>query len=251
MENPYDSPESNDRVQQEHASRPRWGFLSLLFFLLVVALFIPTLTRGVGVRKAARRSRCLKNLRRIASAIHDYESDYGSIPPAFTVDENGNRMHSWRTLILPYLEEKALYDSIDLTKPWDQPDNATAYETEVSAYYCPAANHDSFLTTYLAAVGPEFCFNGSTPRTISEIADGTARTVMVLDMPEENAVHWMSPNDADEKTILAVDENANVSHSGVLIVVRGDCSTRVLSLEEAGENLRAMLTIAGGEEIEE
>ena len=30
--------------------------------------------------------------------MHNYESKYGVFPPAYTVDKQGRRMHSWRAL---------------------------------------------------------------------------------------------------------------------------------------------------------
>ena len=73
---------------------------------------------------------CANNLKQIALALRNYESVYHALPPAYTVDAEGKPLHSWRTLILPYLEQQALYDKIDLSKPWDDPANKEAYETD-------------------------------------------------------------------------------------------------------------------------
>jgi hypothetical protein len=61
---------------------------------------------------------------------------YGSFPPAYTVDSNGRMLHSWRTLLLPYLEQEHLYRQIDLSKPWYDPANAAAFEATVDVFQC-------------------------------------------------------------------------------------------------------------------
>ncbi len=251
--NPYESPDTPEASVEHPQSAPHFrifGYVigAVVILGLLVALMTPMMFRG-SAHGTARRVHCMNNMRQISLALLNYESENGSLPPAYTVDEDGNRLHSWRTLILPYLEEKSLYESIDLDKAWDHPDNAAAFETEIHAYCCPSAGREEFLTTYLAANGPEFCFNGSTPRALNEIADGASRTITVIDVPAENAVHWMSPNDADEKKILAMGEDSNFNHSGVFIMSLGDGSVHSVSLNQSRENRRAMLTIAGGEDV--
>ncbi len=80
----------------------------------MAALMIPAVSEG---HKAARRMQCSNNLKQIGLAFHNYHSAYGSLPPAYTVDADGNRLHSWRTLILPFIDQSALVQQIDLNKP--------------------------------------------------------------------------------------------------------------------------------------
>ena len=91
---------------------------SCLALLIVIGLLLP-MRRTAS--EAARRTGCGFNLRGIAQALQVYAKEHGSLPPAYTKDAQGRPLHSWRTLILPYMEEKQLFDTIDLTKPWDDP----------------------------------------------------------------------------------------------------------------------------------
>src|SRR5262245_16452317 len=98
--------------------------LGILFLIAVaISLCLPPVTRG---REAARRTQCKNNLKQILLALTNYELEYQALPPAHTTDANGNPLHSWRTLILPYLDQRQLYESIDLSKPWNDPINADA-----------------------------------------------------------------------------------------------------------------------------
>ena len=123
-------------------------------------------------------------------------------------------MHSWRTLILPYLEQGSLYQSIDLSKPWNDPANAKALATSLSAYRCPSSPGEPNTTTYLANVGPGGCFDPTRPRRLAEITDGTSSTLMVIEVGEEDAVPWMAPVDADEAMVTDFGSTTKVHHPG-------------------------------------
>src|SRR5262249_28110992 len=99
--------------------------------LLLLAMLLPAV-RNAG--PAAERNACSNNMKMIALAILNYADKYHELPPAYTVDANGKPLHSWRTLILPFLEEEKLYESIDLSKPWNDPANAKAFNTHMSPY---------------------------------------------------------------------------------------------------------------------
>src|SRR4051794_27348607 len=102
---------------------------------ILIALLLPAVRSSAG--PAARRAQCTNNLKQIAMALHNYEQVYNALPPAYTVDAVGRPLHSWRTLILPYLEQETLYQTIDLSKSWDDPANAGARETLLSTFHCP------------------------------------------------------------------------------------------------------------------
>ena len=126
--------------------------LTLIEFLVVGAIIAILITLLLPAHrsapKAGRRAQCRNNMKQIGFALHNYHDTYGSFPPAFTVDAEGNRLHSWRTLLLPYLDQKILYETIDLTKPWDDPANQEAFNTNLAVYQCPSAFLDSPVTTY-------------------------------------------------------------------------------------------------------
>src|SRR5262245_66359 len=89
--------------------------------LTIPALLLPAVQQG---REAARRSQCKNNLKQIALALLNYESRYGTFPPAYVADESGKPMHSWRVLILPDLDQQALYNDYNFSEPWDGPNNS-------------------------------------------------------------------------------------------------------------------------------
>jgi Protein of unknown function (DUF1559) len=218
--------------------------------VLLVLLLVPA-TRSAP--EAGKRTQCKNNLKQIGLAFHNYHDRYGSFPPAYTVDAEGNRLHSWRTLILPYLDQQLPYESIDISKPWDDPVNAKARLTELGCYRSPTVAKDiqPNQTTYLAVSSPESCFPGSEPRCIADIKDGPENTIIVLDAVAANAVEWMAPHDMGGLTSRRqlVDEKAH--HTGIIQVLMGDGTVRAISTNTNATTIEGLLTITGGETIGE
>ncbi len=252
QENPYKSPGAVEAAAKHGSSLKdfwfagiKWGVLGLVLVMLAFALLLPA-TRGGG-REASRRSHCQSNLKQIALALLNYEQANGALPPAFTVDADGNRLHSWRTLLLPFLDESALFEKIDLTKPWDDPVNAFANELIVDAFVCPSSGTEEFFTTYQVAVGSEYLFSGAVPRKLSEVTDGTSFTLAVVDVSDRRAVPWMSPEDVVPEELLARNAESRTQHMGVMLAAFLDGHIEAIPDDLSQEARRAMLTIAGGE----
>jgi len=225
--------------------------IELLVMLGIVALLIALLLPAVRTSSVAvMRAQCVNNLKQIALALYNYEKEHKSLPPACTVDAHGRPLHSWRTLILPYMEEGPLYKTIDLTKPWDDPVNAKARETPVQAYRCPAADEPKVgMTSYLAIVGPSNFLSPDGPRSLAEITDGTDKTIAVIEVPDQYAVHWMAPVDASEGLVLSLGKDTKLHHPGGQNAGMADGSVRFLKTSTAEKVLRTLMTIAGGEVV--
>ncbi len=191
-------PEFNDAIPKKSPG-PRFTLVKLLAVLGIIAFLIMLLLPATrSARPAARRAQCTNNLKQIALALHNYEYAYQALPPAHTVDPQGRPLHSWRTLILPYLEQEPLYRTIDLSKPWNDPVNAKALETFLPVFQCPEVAGPPNTTTYLAITAPNGCFMPKESRRLAEIKDAHESTLMVIEAGKEYAVPWMAPVDADE-----------------------------------------------------
>jgi prepilin-type N-terminal cleavage/methylation domain-containing protein len=228
---------------------------------ILVAVLLP-LRRGAP--HAARRMQCSNNLKQIALAMHNYHDVYGELPPAYTVDEQGNRMHSWRVLILPFLEGEPLYEQYDFDEPWDGPNNRLLSEQIPSVYRClsylhdPEHSHDGtegdkWLTQYVALVGDETVFAPGQTIRFADITDGTSNTLMVVEVQAE-CVHWMSPHDVSPKKFIQLlnsEHEKRKNHPGGAIVAMADAAVRFVGEQTKPELIRKLCTRAGGEEITE
>jgi hypothetical protein len=209
---------------------------------VLIALFLPMRR---SARPAAHRIQCANNLKQIAIALSSYEEQYGALPPAHTVDAKGRPLHSWRTLILPFMEQEPLYQKIDLSKPWDDPANKVAFDVSVSAYSCPSANLSLTDTVYMVVAVPGGCFKPTEPRKLSEIADGQDSTLMVMEVDEKQAVHWMSPTDSIDLNRLKPDSGVRFPHQNGFQAVFVDGTVHYLRADLKPEILRALITIDG------
>jgi Protein of unknown function (DUF1559) len=203
-------------------------------------------------REAARRSSCKNNLKQIGLALHNYHDVYHSFPPAYLADKNGMPMHSWRVLILQYLgpEERALFNAYRFDEPWNGPNNSRLANKMPLFYRCPSSTHDAPYTHYVVVRGPGTLFPGADVRKLADVRDGTAHTAMVVESVK--AVHWMAPDDTSPEEFLNGIRAAgpNGSHHGnAFHILRPDGTVANVPMDPDEVVLRAMLPIAGGEDV--
>lgn len=202
--NPYASP---DTVAAP-TKRRRWRWWLAWTCVAALATLVLFLLGPAPrtARSAARRSACQNNLKQLAFAMRRYVEEHGCLPPSRTFAADGTPLHSWRTLLLPYVDERKLFESIDLSKPWDDPVNAKARNTPVPvAYRC--FEHGSTLglkTTYQVVLSDEGVFRHDASATAAELAAAEPHTLLVVDTTKDRAVHWMEPRDLDEEAFLGL-----------------------------------------------
>jgi prepilin-type processing-associated H-X9-DG protein len=211
---------------------------------ILVSLLLPAVQ---AAREAARRMECGNNLKRIALAMHNYHDAYRAFPPAYTVDAQGNRLHSWRTLLLPFLEQESLYNQIDLNSPWDSPQNRLLADTPLAVFRCPSDPSQSL--SYMVIVGEGTVFEGSNGTSIAEITDGTFNTVLFVEVMAQNS--WMEPVDLQlDGLSMSINSGAGgiqSAHPGGVHVAMADGSVQYWSDAQAGPALRSVLTKAAGD----
>ena len=233
------------------ASGPRQGFtlVELLVVIGIIAVVIALLLPTVRFSTAAGRcSDCSNKLKQIALALRAYEARFHALPPAYTVDADGTPLHSWRTLILPFLERIDLYRKIDLSKPWNDPANAEAFKSEIWGYRCPSGVFPEYHTTYQAIVAPDGCLRPGQPRRLSEITDNHAKTLLVIEVDSEHAVTWMAPTDADLNAMLSSGPKTAQPHMGGMNAAFVDGHVQFLSADLPADKRRALVSIAGNDD---
>jgi prepilin-type N-terminal cleavage/methylation domain-containing protein/prepilin-type processing-associated H-X9-DG protein len=102
---------------------------------VLVALLLPAIQ---AAREAARRCSCRNNLKQIGLAVQNYQSAMGHLPPPKAGETTFGNFGSTLVLLLPYLEEGALYSRYDLTKPVTDPVNVPFTERPIDTYLCPS-----------------------------------------------------------------------------------------------------------------
>ena len=243
----YQLPPSNSSKSSSNTIVVVGIILAVVFGCLVLcggmlaALLIPAVQ---AASEAARRMQCSNNLKQIALALHNYNSANGSMPPAYTVDSDGNRLHSWRTLLLPYMEQSALYNQIDFSKPWDDPINVHLTSLDITVFRCPSSKIAPGMTTYQIVDDPSSAFPGSTPLKFTDIKDGLSNTLFAIESDEQDAVHWAEPKDQSMQIYMSTVRS---SHSGGRNTAFMDGSVRFISEQTDSGFSKALVTAGGGE----
>ena len=177
--------------------------------VVLVGAFLGLRYLVLGARNNAMRSRSKLNLSMIGLALHNYHDVHGQLPPAYTVGRDGKKLHSWRVLILPYVEQAPLYDHIRLNEPWDSPHNRRLGE-QMPDIYRSTNSSDSTSTSYLAISGKRSAFSGGKSNKFRDMTDGTEKTLMVVEAFGKQ-IHWMQPDDVSPEEFLKMVENAGES----------------------------------------
>lgn len=222
-----------------------FGLGGLMCCGVLAGLLLPAIQ---AARQAAQRMTASSNVRQIGIALLNYEYTYKQLPPAYTVDANGKKLHSWRTLILPYLEEGRLYESIDFTKPWDAPENSAARNRTLKYFESPGVALPPGHTLYQVVVDPQAIFTGPRPTRLADITDGTTNTLLVVEANKSQSVHWMDPSDLDLNTLLSASPDDTAYWRGRNVVMC-DGASRFFAIDLPTEVLKSTITKGGGETI--
>ncbi len=247
--NPYESPEPTP-LAVNAVKQKRFSLLEIIVVIGIVGVFAALILPATrSAKQAGSRTLCMNNLKNITQALINYTENHKGFLPADTVDADGNRLHSWRTLLLPYLDQQALYESIDFSKPWNHPVNKKAFNTQLEIFSCPSANLPPGFTTYLGNATTNGCFAGERPRSFSEITDPHGQTILIAEVASSHAVHWMSPEDADENILLNFGPGNKTAHNGVVNAGFVDGTAKSLSVDIDPAVGRALMTISGNETL--
>ncbi len=242
--------------------RGNWQAAAIIgLFLIGLAIAFYTFYQAIGkpalmaAKQAAAKRTCANNLRKIGLAILAYESQNGEFLPAYTVDAAGKPLHSWRVLILPHLgqAEKGLYQQINLNAAWNSPENAMLVSRMPKIYASPLdpnalLSHES---NYLAITGKKTMFPDAASRKKSEITDGEANTLLLIEVKRTNGKSWMEPVDLIDSMIdFQIGGDLGGNHNNGANALFADGEVRFLPITTSSEDLEAMSTVAGGENVQ-
>ncbi len=181
---------------------------------ILVALLLPAIQ---AAREAARRTQCSNNLKQIGLAMQNYHDTFNTLPNSY-FNWGGEPRWAWSAVILPFMEESALYDQLEPNRlQGSQVRNAdpALLETAIDGYLCPSDINRSKGPITNAPTNSHFRWTGPTQQigknnyvvneavcaystdhgshNLSEILDGTSTTILVGERDEVERVAALWP----------------------------------------------------------
>lgn len=172
----------------------------------LIYLFI--LLSGCTAEKEEYTRQSKDRLSNIVHAFQSYEESNGLLPPSSLV-RRGELMHSWRTLIVPYVESNHFYNSYDLDSPWDSGGNSNLMVeeselTQVRMVFCgKAKGFNSKIILVLKKGAGEIPFRTNLARFAGWSAYSAEFNgkIVLLEVAKSD-IHWMEPKDYNIEDIL-------------------------------------------------
>jgi hypothetical protein len=201
------------------------------------------------VREAADSFTSLNNLKQIAVALHNYADLTATMPPAAICDKTGKPLLSWRVAILEHIGQGELYKQFRLDEPWDSEHNRKLIDKMPRVYAIPGLGKPG-ETYYRVFVGNGAGFDWVRgARFPADFPDGTSNTLLCVTAAEP--VIWTKPDE------LEFDPQKDPTKL-LGRVVNGRCQmcffdgfVRSFDKLPSRETLKALITRAGGEVIDE
>ncbi|MDR3618904.1 MAG: DUF1559 domain-containing protein [Paludisphaera borealis] len=247
--------------------------IELLVVIAIIAILIALLLPAVqAAREAARRIQCFNNLRQMGLALHGYHDLGDRFPPGGWIRGPGKSnlvWLAWSALLLRHIEQEALYNSLNLARPFDSPANGTAAATVLSVYLCPTARRPEPRSAGLGAAdyggmfGERITSPNDPPKgsmlydqtfSIAAIRDGTSQTMFVGEASAWPEGQWINAHNVFDQAFPinkapSFENDLRSDHPGGAQALFGDGHARFIKESIDVRTLAALCTRAGGEVV--
>jgi prepilin-type N-terminal cleavage/methylation domain-containing protein/prepilin-type processing-associated H-X9-DG protein len=250
-----------------NASRPR-GFtlIELLVVIAIIAVLIALLLPAVqAARESARRCQCVNNLLQLGIALQSYETAHEVLPPGVVNDKGpvqntpAGYHFGWLVQILPYIEQKSLYNHIDKRVGLYAGVNSSVRGVGVRTFVCPS-DPGSFAAPGLAAQSSyAACYNDTEAPVDTknngvfflnsgvrseDIPDGRSCTLFMSEKKiDPTELGWASGTRATLRNAGTVPNNGGVKLAVAVVPPAGGDGT---SEDDVAKTAPAGATVNGG-----
>lgn len=220
----------------------------------------PFLKSSGGARVAARRAQSMNNLKEIGRAVIAFDKRDNALPPGCTVAPDGEVLHGWMALLLPFVEKQRLFDEIDWKRPWDDPHNLGVFKQDVLEFQNPGfaakeEHRDESGLSLTSYSGNIHVLGGTRRITTAEITDGTANTILAGEIahrlpPWGKPGNWRDPANGINRSPYGFGSPwaAQGGTAGATILF-ADGSVRFIKDTVDPKILEALGTPSGGEHL--
>ena len=185
----------------------------------------------------------MKRMEEVAEALQNYEGIHGHLPASNFQPIESTELpdFSWRCELLPLLGWQRIYDKIDFQLPWDSEVNTRSHRFILPALH---DRRDLQPMTPMLPLNVNWMFpDRSTHAELSSITDRREHTAIALEVRVDKTFHYFQPRDLTSDDLSLCGRNDELG----VIFIDGNFDVRVMAKTE--ENLKAVLSIAGGERL--
>ena len=185
----------------------------------------------------------MKRMKDVADALKDYESLHGHLPaPNFRLQSKPEfPTFSWRAELMPLMGWQRIFDRYDFKSAWNSKANQRLHK-----YILPAMHDRRSLKPMspMLPINANWMFpDPDTPAKLSSITDSRDQTAIALEVRVPDGYQFVQPMDltSDGLSLWGREDEA-----GVVFI---DAEFNVRIVEKTEENMKAVLSIDGGEHL--
>ncbi len=197
----------------------RQGFtlVELLVVIAIIGILIALLLPAVqAAREAARRSQCSNNLKQIGLGLQNYHDTFKSFPPAWVLSRgpgapangDGYPQWGWGAMILPFVEQQALDDALNVGKSHladIAAANPALLQSSIAGYRCPSTTGPELNS----GRKPDAPFDTIEPGLSSYVGANTSWAGDLTRQTRGNNTGWVA-NWNDERGVFIEDKGTRM-----------------------------------------
>ncbi len=205
-------------------------------------------------QRAAIASSSQSRLNQLQLAMRNYHDVHGSFPPAYIAADDGTPVHSWRVLILPFVEGHTLVDEYDFDEPWNGPNNILLADRMPDIFHMFSEPESSRFTNIVAIAGAGTAFPGAATTSIDGFSDGLENTLLLTEI-SNSSICWLDPRDLTVEGLTrgpvpdGVLAMSAIEWRDPYVVFADRITAYAVRPNIPAKLLRSLATIAGGEDV--
>lgn len=183
-------------------------------------------------------------LKKVSLAILNFENAFHASPTQLKNSQGQPSQLSWRVHVLPYLDQKALYEKFALDEPWDSETNLAAAALMPEIYRGAMKAKDQ---TDICTISGKGSLLGSN-RWLSQCMDSPSNTIMLVQVNDDQRVLWTKPADIELNENMRFEDLAGQKE--FLSIAMGDSQVFPLATKLPGSIFAALATASGNELVD-
>ncbi len=212
----------------------------VLILSLIALMSWAVWTVGTGMREEHLRRSTKNKLKSFGLALHNYHDIYGSLPPAVVEGPDGRAWHSWRALLLPFLEGKSGVD-YRMNEPWDSEHNLAQVKLASELFLLPGSSQEAGGCDIFAVVGRRTLWRGRKAMRFEEVAVSPTLVISLVANQEREQI-WSNPSEmSDVETFWFIKDPDEKRQPIGVMVLMADGRVLKITAEVSDDVLKKMI----------